>query len=211
MPRKVPTSAEPIMPPSTAGGWPTEPIVLTTPSTAATMPNAGRPPARRCDRRDRRVRLVVVGLDLAVHQALDLVRVQVARDHHAQVVGDELDHVVVAADRRVLLEQRRLVRAPRRPSRSTSGLPCAPSAGCRRAAPSAPCSAPWCTCVPLKQRRAARRASAFSTLGWLLATKAPSAPPHDRHHLDRQRVQDHADVAAVRRCSTPKMQPSATT
>ena len=37
MPRKVPTSAEPIMPPSTAGGWPTEPIVLTTPSTAATM------------------------------------------------------------------------------------------------------------------------------------------------------------------------------
>ena len=36
------------MPPSTAGGWPTEPMVLTTPSTAATMPKAGSAPARRC-------------------------------------------------------------------------------------------------------------------------------------------------------------------
>ena len=47
MPRKVPTSAEPIIPPSIAGGWPTEPMVLTTPSTAATMPNAGSAPASR--------------------------------------------------------------------------------------------------------------------------------------------------------------------
>jgi hypothetical protein len=109
MPRKVPTSAEPIMPPSTAGGWPTEPMVLTTPSTAATMPKAGR---RRPGARwpPRGVGLLVVGVDLAVHQRLDLVRIEVARHHHAQVVGDELDHVVVVAHRRVLLEQRRVVR-----------------------------------------------------------------------------------------------------
>ncbi|MNT68156.1 hypothetical protein D3C72_2063620 [compost metagenome] len=43
----MPTSAEPIMPPSTEGGWPTEPMVFTTPSTAATIPKAGRAPARR--------------------------------------------------------------------------------------------------------------------------------------------------------------------
>ena len=43
MPRNVPTSAPAIICPSTAGGCPTEAIVFTTPSTAATMPNAGRP------------------------------------------------------------------------------------------------------------------------------------------------------------------------
>ena len=41
MPRKVPTSAPPIILPSTAGGWPTEPITFTTPITATTMPKAG--------------------------------------------------------------------------------------------------------------------------------------------------------------------------
>ena len=54
--------------------------------------------------------LGVVRLDLGVHQRLDLVRVEVARDHHAQVVGDELDDVVVVADDGVLLEQRGAVR-----------------------------------------------------------------------------------------------------
>ena len=56
------------------------------------------------------VRLLVMGVDLAVHQRLDLMGVQVARHHHAQVVGDELRHVVVVADHRVFLEQRRSVR-----------------------------------------------------------------------------------------------------
>ena len=98
------------MPPSTAGGWPTEPMVLTTPSTAATMPKAGSAPARRCSAATAECGLVVVGLDLVVHQAFDLVRVQVARDHHAQVVGDELRDMVVVAHHRVLLEQRRAVR-----------------------------------------------------------------------------------------------------
>ena len=45
MPRNVPTSAPAIILPSTAGGAPTEPIVWTTPMTAATMPNAGKPSA----------------------------------------------------------------------------------------------------------------------------------------------------------------------
>ena len=58
----------------------------------------------------RRVLFVMVGLDLAVHQAFDLVGVEVARDHHAQVVGDELDHMVISTDHRVFLEDRRVVR-----------------------------------------------------------------------------------------------------
>ena len=41
IPRNVPTSAEAISLPSSAGGRPTEPIVCTTPITAATMPKAG--------------------------------------------------------------------------------------------------------------------------------------------------------------------------
>lgn len=38
---KVPTSAEPIIAPRMLGGLSIEPIVFTTPSTAATMPSAG--------------------------------------------------------------------------------------------------------------------------------------------------------------------------
>ena len=98
MPRKVPTSACAISLPSSAGGRPTDSIVCTTPITAATMPKAGRPSASFCDAVDRHLALVVVGLDLVVHQVLDLERVQVAGDHQAQVVGDELDHVVVVDD-----------------------------------------------------------------------------------------------------------------
>jgi hypothetical protein len=64
-------------------------MVFTTPSTAATIPKAF---------------FVVVGFDLAVHERFDLVGVEVARDHHAQVVGDELHHVVVGADGGVFFE-----------------------------------------------------------------------------------------------------------
>src|SRR5471032_3133635 len=45
MPRNVPTSAPAIISPRIAGAAPTEPIVCTTPITAATIPNAGRPSA----------------------------------------------------------------------------------------------------------------------------------------------------------------------
>ena len=84
------------MPPSTAGGWPTEPMVFTTPSTAATMPKAGSAPARRAMAAAAACASWWVGLDpLSISDSISCV--QVARDHHAQVVGDELDRVVVAA------------------------------------------------------------------------------------------------------------------
>jgi hypothetical protein len=105
MPRKVPTSAPPIILPSTAGGAPTEPMTLTTPITATTIPKAGtasrpwRPHGRRLD-------LVMVGLDFDIHQVLDLDGVEVAAHHHAQIVGNELHDVVVAGNARVLGEDR---------------------------------------------------------------------------------------------------------
>jgi hypothetical protein len=55
---------------------------------------------------DRHLALVVVGLDLVVHQVLDLEGVEVAADHDAQVVGEELHGVVVGEDVRVLREDR---------------------------------------------------------------------------------------------------------
>jgi hypothetical protein len=55
------------------------------------------------------MRLLVVGIDFTVHQGLDLVGIEVARHHHAQVVGHELHHMVVAAHRGVLLEYLGLV------------------------------------------------------------------------------------------------------
>ena len=71
-------------------------MVCTTPITAATMPNAGMPSPSFCDRLDRNLAFVMMGLDLVVHQILDLERVQIAADHEPQVVGDEFDHVVVS-------------------------------------------------------------------------------------------------------------------
>ena len=46
----------------------------------------------------------MVGVDFGIHQRFDLVRVQVARHHHAQVVGGELDHMVVISHHGVFLE-----------------------------------------------------------------------------------------------------------
>ena len=45
MPANVPTSAAPIRPPSNSGDWSSAPMAWMTPSTAATMPSAGRPSA----------------------------------------------------------------------------------------------------------------------------------------------------------------------
>jgi len=53
----------------------------------------------------RHLGLGVVGVDLVVHQVLELERVHIARHHQAQVVGDELEHVVVGQHQRVLGEQ----------------------------------------------------------------------------------------------------------
>ena len=89
MPAKVPTSAAPIRWPSTSGDWSSAPIALMTPSTAATMPSAGK---RLRDRHHRVIGLELVvldGLDLLVHQRLDLVRAGIADDDQAAVVADE--------------------------------------------------------------------------------------------------------------------------
>ena len=54
----------------------------------------------------RRLDLVMVCLDLDVHQVLDLHGIEVAPHHHPQVIGNELHHVMVARERRVLAEYR---------------------------------------------------------------------------------------------------------
>ena len=51
-------------------------------------------------------RLVMVGLHFIVHEVLDLQRVEVAGDHHPQIVGDKLDQVMVGQQIRVAREQR---------------------------------------------------------------------------------------------------------
>ena len=48
MPENVPTSAAPIRPPRISGDESSEPIAWTMPSTAATMPSAGRLSAMFC-------------------------------------------------------------------------------------------------------------------------------------------------------------------
>jgi hypothetical protein len=74
---------------------PTDSIVCTTPITAATMPKAGMPSPSLAMHCAGTSALMVVGLDLVVHQVFDLERVHVAGHHQAQVIGDEFDNVVV--------------------------------------------------------------------------------------------------------------------
>ena len=89
MPAKVPTSAAPMKPPSSFGDWSSAPMALMTPSTAATMPSAGS--ASTHDQRVVGLQLALHdGVDLLVHQRLDLVRARVADDDQADVVADEL-------------------------------------------------------------------------------------------------------------------------
>ena len=47
----------------------------------------------------------MVGLQLLLEQALELVRIEVAADHQAQAVGDEFDQVMIGQDVRIVLEQ----------------------------------------------------------------------------------------------------------
>ena len=54
--------------------------------------------------------LGMMGFDFAVHQRLDLVRVEIARDHHAQIVGQKLDDMVVGHQLRIVLKHRRRLR-----------------------------------------------------------------------------------------------------
>ncbi len=159
------------------------------------MPNAGKRAGQAGERVHGRVRLRVVGLDLAVHQAFDLVRVEVARDHHAQVVGDELDHVVVAADDGVLLEQRRA-------GRVVDVLLDRHQAFLARLLQDVVEQRHQLHVARLRVLRALEDAGdrcdrRLQHLRLVVHRERAERAAQDRQQLGRQRVQDHADVAAV--------------
>ena len=73
-------------------------MALMTPSTAATMPSAGKRLRRSSTIAVIGLQLVVLdGLDLLVHQRLDLVRAGIADDDEAAVVADERQQLLVVA------------------------------------------------------------------------------------------------------------------
>jgi len=71
----VPTSAEPIMPPSTSGGSLIAPMVLITPRTAATMPSAGQSVGHGLQRVGAHQGIVMMLFQLLFHGGFDLMRV----------------------------------------------------------------------------------------------------------------------------------------
>jgi TFIIF-interacting CTD phosphatase-like protein len=56
------------------------------------------------------VRFFVMRLEFVVEQGFELVRIEIAADHEAHAVGDELDHVHVFEDLRIFREHRALGR-----------------------------------------------------------------------------------------------------
>ena len=62
------------------------------------------------DRADRNLALVVMRLDLHVHEIFDLERVEIAADHEPQIVGQELHPMVIRQDARILRKDRALLR-----------------------------------------------------------------------------------------------------
>ncbi len=64
----------------------------------------GQAVADAVQRMRRHLGLVAEGLDLVIHQGLDLEGVHIAVDHHAQVVRQELHHARVGKDARILAE-----------------------------------------------------------------------------------------------------------
>ena len=80
-------------------------MVLMMPSTAATMPKPGSASETFCTAwAGSKVSLWWVSSSY-VEQTLELVRVEVAADHQAQTIGDELEHVVVGDDARISAEE----------------------------------------------------------------------------------------------------------
>ncbi len=71
------------------------------------MPRAGVPSASDWMAVTRRSLLLVMGLEFLVHQRFHLVDVVGAQRHHAQVVAEEFDGVVVVGECREALEDRR--------------------------------------------------------------------------------------------------------
>ena len=68
------------------------------------MPKPGQGVGYELHRVGRLVRFFMMGFELVVEQRFEFVRIEVATDHQAHAVGDELDHVVVFEDLRVLGE-----------------------------------------------------------------------------------------------------------
>jgi len=69
-------------------------------------------------------RFLVMGLELVLEETLELVRIQIATDDQAQTVGDELDHVMIREDARILGEHLALLgRLDVRLDRQHAGLP----------------------------------------------------------------------------------------
>ena len=76
-------------------------MVCTTPITAATMPNAGKPSPSLATTCDGNFTFVMVGLDFIVHQVFDFKGIHAAPHHQPQIVGEEFNDVMVGHDRRI--------------------------------------------------------------------------------------------------------------
>ena len=136
-PRNVPVSAAATCSPICSTGPEIAPIVTTMPSTAATMPMPGSESPTLLQRPPPSASLLVMHVDLAVEQHLEIVRRHAAHEHQPQRVA-QVDHgVVLCEHRRVLLEERALVGTldvrsiATRPSRRRSGTARRASSGTR--------------------------------------------------------------------------------
>ena len=86
------------------------PIVMTMPSTAATMPRPGSASPIFVSADDGLQRLVVMHREVFVHQRLEVVRRDAADDDHLGGVGQEVDGLVAGEELRIAREDRALAR-----------------------------------------------------------------------------------------------------
>ena len=139
--------------------------------------------------------LLVVGFDFAVHQRLDLVRIEVARHHHPQVVREELDHVVIAAHCRVFLEDFRLggrfhiFLDGHQPL--FAGLLQNVIEHCHEL------HVTRLGVLGALERHGYRRHRGLEHLGLVVDHKRAQRTAENRHDLEGERLQDHGNVAAV--------------
>ena len=104
MPKNVPTSASPTFSPISSTGPSIEPIVITIPSTAATMPKPGRPSAVFEQTPTRGAMLFFDHLQLRRHQQRKLLRLDGPFDDRREGPAHEFRHVMVGSDLRILRE-----------------------------------------------------------------------------------------------------------
>ena len=126
MPRKVPTSAAATCSPISSGGPPSEPMVITTPSTAATMPRPGSAVGHRGERVDRLSRFVMMHLHVQLHHLIHVERLHAAGDGHAQRVADKVPGMMVVEELGIVFEEFALLRLFHVHFDAAADLPCAP-------------------------------------------------------------------------------------